>query len=67
MEFASVEVETFLFYPPFVSGRVYTIKAVIRENNKPDAIRFFSISTRSKIANYYWVDEKSRLMWFYSH
>lgn len=66
MEFASVEVRTFLFYPPFISGRIYMAKAVIREDNTPNSVRYFSIGTRSKIANYYWVGEKSRLMWLLS-
>jgi len=39
MEFASVEVKTFLFYPPFVSNRIYVIKTVVCEKNRiPSAI-----------------------------
>lgn len=65
-QFVSVEIKNPFLYPPFISSRVYIVKVVLREGNEPDVTRYFTISTRNKLVNYYWVDEKSEIWWFLS-
>ncbi|NIW71820.1 hypothetical protein GWN15_23585 [candidate division KSB1 bacterium] len=63
--FKSVEVGHFLFPPPGSSTRIYVVKVVIGDGSQ-GVPRFFSLSAENNMFDFFWVNEHSRWMWFFS-
>ena len=66
LKFVSIEVDRFVFVPPFTSHRLFIVKAVTRDVDQQEQTRYFSFSTRNKFFDFFWVTEQSRLMWMLS-
>ena len=62
LEFVSVEVGR-LPYLPFSSSRMFMIKAVLKDTDGGQYDRYFSMSARSRLYDFFWVAEQSRLLW----
>ncbi len=66
LEFVSVQIKHFMLVPPFTSSRLFVVKAVIRDSQQRQQIRYFSFSARNKFFDFFWVAEQSRFMWILS-
>lgn len=66
LKFVSVEVDHFLFVPPFTSHRLFVVKAVICDASQREQTRYFSFSARNKFFDFFWVTEQSRFIWMLS-
>ena len=66
MEFISLEIRHFLISPPTSSTRIFMVKAVIRDLDKNENIRYFSLSARNRFFDFFWVNEHSKWKWFFS-
>ncbi|TAN42453.1 MAG: hypothetical protein EPN25_03175 [Nitrospirae bacterium] len=62
LAFASLKVGR-LPYLPFSSGRVFMVKAVLRDVDNTEQTHFFSLSSRHRLYDFFWVTEQSRLLW----
>ena len=56
MEFISTEIRHFLVAPPTSSTRIFMVKAVIRDTNKNENIRYFSLSARNRFFDFFWLN-----------
>lgn len=65
-EFLSVDINHFVFVPPFTSSRMFVVKAVIRFEEEPEETRYFTLSTRSRFFEVFWVSEHSWIFWLFS-
>jgi hypothetical protein len=66
MEFISIEIRHFLVAPPTSSTRIYLVKTVIRDSDKNEKTRYFSLSARNRFFDFFWVNEHSKWKWFFS-
>jgi phage-related protein len=66
MEFISIEIRHFLVAPPTSSTRIFMVKAVIRDSDKNENIRYFSLSASNRFFDFFWVNEHSKWKWFLS-
>lgn len=66
MEFISLEIRHFLVAPPTSSTRIFMVKTVIRDSDKNENIRYFSLSARNRFFDFFWVNEHSKWKWFFS-
>lgn len=64
--FISVKVNRFLFTPPFTTRRMFVVKAVLRSSEGTEETRFFTLSAENRFFDFFWVNEYSRWMWFFS-
>jgi hypothetical protein len=66
IEFSSVEINRFVIVPPFTSFRMFVVKAVMRFEEEPEETRYFTLSSRSKLFDVFWVSELSWIFWLFS-
>ncbi|KMP10677.1 hypothetical protein UZ36_06930 [Candidatus Nitromaritima sp. SCGC AAA799-C22] len=66
IEFKSVEIKQFLMAPPSTSTRIYVARVVIGDSKGQDNARYFSLSARNNIFDFFWVNEHSKIMWWFS-
>ncbi len=66
MEFVSIEIRHFLIAPPTSSTRIFMVKAVMRDADKNESTRYFSLSARNRFFDFFWVNEHSRWKWLLS-
>lgn len=63
--FKSIEIKHFLFAPPTSATRIFTAKVVLDDGNN-NSPRYFSLSAENNIFDFFWVNEQSRWMWYFS-
>lgn len=66
IEFLSIEVKHFLVALPTDTSRLFTARAVLRGADGQEQTRYFSLSAESRLYDFFWVNEHSRLMWAFS-
>lgn len=64
--FESIEVSHFLIAPPTSSTRIYVVKTVIKGKDEQRKTRYFSLTSKNRFFDFFWVNEHSRWMWLFS-
>ena len=65
--FVSLEIGHLIFVPTFItSSRVYVAKAVFRDEDGAERTRYFSLTARNNFFDFFWVNEHSRLIWWFT-
>ena len=63
--FKSIEIKSFLFAPPGSSTRIFIAKVVL-DDGSSNVPRYFSLSAENNFFNFFWVNEHSGWMWYFS-
>ncbi|MBT5632027.1 MAG: hypothetical protein HOJ13_04795 [Nitrospina sp.] len=63
--FRSIEVKHFLIAPPTSSSRIFLAKVVLDDGSN-DIVRYFSLSAKNNIFDFFWVNEQAQWMWYFS-
>ena len=67
IKFLSLDIKKFILVPSFItSSRMYTVRVDLQRPNRKKETRYFSLSARNNLFDFFWVTEQSRWMWFFS-
>lgn len=67
IEFLSLDIKKFIFVPTLItSSRMYAVRVDLQRPNRKSETRYFSLSAKNNLFDFFWVTEQSRWMWFFS-
>lgn len=66
LEIPLLEVRTFLLTPPFVSSRVYIVRAELKYPDTELETRYYTMTVASRIDDTFWIVERPAFWWWWS-
>lgn len=67
IKFESIKIKQFIFVPTIItSSRIFIVKVEYMDAHHHRETRYYSLSAKNNLADFFWVREQSRLMWFLS-